>query len=68
MFCTVYFQNQATVSFWATLQRNDKTCIFLLCFVTDNERRKDSFLGFMSESVMFFSKLLTENQHDVALS
>lgn len=68
MFCTVYVQTQATVSFWAALQRNDKICILLLCFATDNERRKGFVLSFMREKIVFFNKLVTERQHDAVLS
>ena len=68
MFCTVYVQTQATVSFWAALQRNDKVLILLLCFATDNECRKGSFLNFMRESIVLFNKLVIESQHDAVLS
>lgn len=67
MFCTVYVQTQTTVSFWATLQRNDKTRI-LFCFVTDKECRKGSFLSFMRERIVLFNKLVTEIQYNAVLS
>lgn len=67
MFCRVYVQTQATVSFWAALQRNDKIHILLLCFATDNECRKGCFLSYMREG-MVFNKLVTERQDDAVLS
>lgn len=64
MFCTLA---QATVSIWASLQRNEKLHI-LLCFTRDNECRKDSFLSFMRERVVLLNKLVSEIQHDAVLS